>query len=194
MFSGLALLIAMSIAGCASPTPGEPSASEPVSTPTSGDPVAAVTLQPPADCDQPSMVALINGLGFTGAEDVTPPWTPAEGTTLKLALDDGGLACAWGPPNTDAGVVVWWSTVDDDGWTAATDIMISEGQADIDVAGLDEDAAMFIFEPASDDAIFPHWELNARFDDLWIHVATSSWEFPADGNAVVSEALTLAGS
>ncbi len=139
------------------------------------------------------MVDTIDALGFTGAVDVTPPWEPAAGTDLKLAIDNGGIACAWGPPNTDSGVVVYWVPVDDALWAEASAVWEGEGTGAMDVAGLDEDAAYFTFVGAGVDGNeFSRWELNLRFNGLWIQVATSAWEDPTAGNAVVQTALDVA--
>jgi hypothetical protein len=138
------------------------------------------------------MVELIEGLGFPGAIDVTPPWEPADGTDLKLALDNGGIACAWGPPNTDGGVIVYWVPVTDELWTEASGLWESGGLEPIDVPDVAEDAAYFIYRAQSETNEFPRWELNLRFTDLWIQVATSSWENPSDGNAVVEAAREIA--
>ncbi len=138
------------------------------------------------------MVELIDGLGFPGAIDVTPPWEPADGTDLKLALDNGGIACAWGPPNTDGGVIVYWVPVTDELWTEASGLWESGGLEPIDVPDVAEDAAYFIYRAQSETNEFPRWELNLRFTDLWIQVATSSWENPSDGNAVVEAAREIA--
>lgn len=181
--------LAVALAGCA-PTPAlevTPSA-EPVAAPTTA-PLTAVI---PTSCDLPDMVELIDGLGFSGAIDVTPPWDPADGTDLKLALDNGGIACAWGPPNTDGGVIVYWVPVTDALWTEASELWASSGLEPIDVPDLTEDAAFFTYLPQSATTEFPRWELNLRFTDLWIQVATGSWETPSDGNAVVDAALDIA--
>jgi hypothetical protein len=138
------------------------------------------------------MVELIDGLGFPGAIDVTPPWEPADGTDLKLALDNGGIACAWGPPNTDGGVIVYWVPVTDELWAEASGLWESGGLEPIDVPDVAEDAAYFIYRAQSETNEFPRWELNLRFTDLWIQVATSSWENPSDGNAVVEAAREIA--
>lgn len=183
--------LSVALAGCA-PTPA-PDVTAPV------DPAASATAEPepamaviPSSCDLPEMVELIDGLGFAGAEDVTPPWDPADGTDLKLALDNGGIACAWGPPNTDAGVIVYWVPVTDALWTEASGLWQSSGLESVDVPDLAEDSAYFTFLPQSENNEFPHWELNLRFTDLWIQVATSSWETSSDGNAVVEKALEIA--
>lgn len=187
----LAASLAVVLAGCApTPDPVVTPSGEPVVSPTAGpEPSASVI---PASCDLPEMVGLIDGLGFPGAIDVTPPWEPADGTDLKLALDNGGIACAWGPPNTDAGVIVYWVPVTDALWTEASALWESNGLESIDVPDIDEDAAYFEYLPQSVDNEFPHWELTLRFTDLWIQVATSSWVNPSDGNSVVEAARDIA--
>jgi hypothetical protein len=187
----VAVSLSVALAGCA-PLPA-PDVTTPV------EPAASVTPEPepsaaviPLSCDLPEMVELIDGLGFPGAIDVTPPWDPADGTDLKLALDNGGIACAWGPPNTDAGVIVYWVPVTDALWTEASGLWEASGLESVDVPDMAENAAFFTYLPASEDNIYPRWELNLRFTDLWIQVATSSWETPADGNGVVLTALELA--
>jgi hypothetical protein len=179
------------IAGC-SPNlaPVTPTPTESTATPTAtAVPDAAVI---PASCDIPEMLALIDSVGFTGAIDVTPPWEPADGTDLKLAIDGGGIACAWGPPNTDAGVVVYWVPASDTVWTEATALWETDGAEPIDVPDLAEDAAYFTYLPQSETNEFSRWELNVRFGDLWIQVGTSSWVESTDGNAVIETALDVA--
>lgn len=187
---GVAALL-LGIAGCSpTPAPVAPVPTESAATPTAtAVPEAAVI---PSSCDIPEMLTLIDGIGFTGAVDVTPPWEPADGTDLKLALDNGGIACAWGPPNTDAGVVVYWVPATDTLWTEATTLWESAGAEPIDVPDLAEDAAYFTYLPQSETNEFARWELNVRFDDLWVQVGTSSWVDSADGNAVIETALGVA--
>lgn len=180
------------LAGCAPAADSGPtSSSDPAVTPTVS-PSESASVAIPSSCDLPEMVAVIDGLGFTDAEDVTPPWEPAEGTDLKLALDNGGIACAWGPPNTDSGVVIYWVPVDEAVWSDATALWIEGGLESVDVVGLDEDVAYFVYQPQSETQEFPRWELNVRYDSLWIQVGTSSWTDPADGNDVVLTALDVA--
>lgn len=189
--------LALILAGCA-PTPetveippGDPAASPSAEAPPAAEvpPPASVI---PSSCDLPELVELIDGLGFPGAIDVTPLWDPADGTDLKLALDNGGLACAWGVPETDGGVVVYWVPVTDALWIEASELWTSDGMESIDVPDLAEDAAFFTYLPQSETNEFPRWELNVRFTDLWIQVATSSWVNPSDGNAVVESAREIA--
>jgi hypothetical protein len=182
---------ALAVTGCAPAAVG-PTAEPAATVSPSTAPTSNVVYSIPNTCDLPAMVEVIDGLGFSGAEDVTPPWEPADGTDLKLAIDAGGIACAWGPPNTDAGVVVYWVPVDDLLWSEASSIWESQGSAAIDVPDVDEDAAFFLYEPQDGMNEFARWELNLRFDDLWIQVGTSSWQDPADGNAVVDAALDIA--
>jgi hypothetical protein len=187
----LAASLAVVLAGCTpQPTPNVTGPSEPTASPPVEPQLPASII--PSSCDLPAMVELIDGLGFPGAIDVTPAWEPAEGTDLKLALDNGGIACAWGPPNTDAGVIVYWVSVTDELWTEASGLWESSGLESVDVPGLTEDAAYFVYAPQSEDNEFPHWEVNLRFTDLWIKVATSSWENPSDGNAIVEAAREIA--
>lgn len=183
-----ATVLVGSLAGCAPMS--EPMPTESV-TPTV-TPTEAAGPAIPASCDLPEMLSVIESLGFTGAEDVTPPWDPAEGTDLKLALDNGGIACAWGPPNTDAGVVVYWVPVTDALWAEASALWVESGSETVDVDGLDEDAAYFTYLPQSETNEFSRWEVNVRYGSLWIQVGTSSWTDPVEGNEVVVTALELA--
>lgn len=185
--------LVLTLTGCAQTA--QPS-SEPSSEPS---PSAIETLEPaapafviPGSCDLPSILNTIENLGFPGTVDVTPEWTPADGTDLKLAIDGGGIACGWGPPDTDGGVVVYWVPVTDELWGEASALWESEGMYSIDVPSLDEDAAYFTYLPQSEENEFARWELNLRFDSLWIQVGTSSWVNPTDGNAVVEAALEVA--
>ncbi len=187
----LAASLAVALTGCAStPAPDITAPVDPAVSPSAEVPPPAAVI--PSSCDLPEMVAVIDGLGFTGAEDVTPPWDPADGTDLKLALDNGGIACAWGPLNTDVGVVVYWVPVTDALWTEASEIWESSDMEPVDVPDVAEDAAYFVYQARSETSEFPRWELNLRFTDLWIQVGTSSWTNPADGNAVVDVALEIA--
>lgn len=171
--------------GTAEPTPEPSETSEPEPV----EPVATI----PGSCNLRPMIAVIRNMGFPGAVDVTPPWTPANGTTLKISLDSGGRACAWGIPNTDGGVVVWWTLVTNRRWDRVITTASGEGAAPEDIAGLAEDEAYFLYEPMGPTNEFPFWQVDARFGSLWLHVATSSWTKPNQGNPVIKRALKVAG-
>lgn len=185
------LLLTLTGCGQQAQQSSEPSSEPSPSAIETMDPVAPAFVIP-RSCDLPDMLSTIEGLGFDGAVDVTPPWDPASGTDLKLAIDGGGIACAWGPPNTDGGVVVYWVPVTDELWAEASALWESEDLYSLDVPDLDEDAAYFTYLPQSANNEFARWELNVRVDSLWIQVGTSSWVNPADGNAVVEAALQVA--
>ena len=195
----LALVAVCVLAGCSTPSPTptvsptETSASPtPTSTPTVTPTTPPTTYVIPDSCALPAMIRTIRGLGFTGAVDVTPPWEPADHTDLKIALDNGGRACAWGPPGTDVGVVVYWVPLSGTMWNDARKIWQEGGANAIDIPGLDEDAAYYVYMPAGGDAEWARWEMDARFGDLWVQVGTSSWDTPDAGNVVFEKALKIA--
>ena len=178
------------ISGC---QPGQmtpsPSESSPSAPPTDA-PVAYIV---PESCDQPSMISAIEELGFENVADLKPEWDPGERTDLKLAIDNGGLVCAWGPAGSDSGVYVYWVKTPDEIWNSAKRLWREEGASAIDVPGLNEIAAYYSFHEPSGDAVWSWWELNARFDGLWIHVATYGLnDDPAAANSVVEAALEIA--
>lgn len=190
----LALLTLFTLTGCQAGT-GEPTNSaSPTVEPTVTETATATPVEytVPISCDLPSMLGVIEDLGFTGSEDVTPPWDPADGTDLKIALDNGGLACAWGPYGTDVGVVVYWVKLTGTAWEDAKQIWLSEGEEQVDIPGLDEDEAYFVYSPAGGDYEWARWEANARFGDLWVQVGTSSFVEPDSANTVFEEALKVA--
>ena len=190
----LVLLALFTLTGCQSGTSEPTSSATPTAEPSATETATAAPLEytVPASCDLPSMLRVIEDLGFTDSEDVTPPWDPANGTDLKIALDNGGLACAWGPYGTDVGVVVYWVKLTGTIWEDAKQIWLADGEQLIDIPGLDEDEAYFVYSPAGGDYEWARWEANARFGDLWVQVGTSSFVEPDAANTVFEEALKLA--
>ena len=130
--------------------------------------------------------------GFTGAVDATPPWDPAAGTTLKLALDNGGRACGWAPPGADAGVAIWWTIVTPKTWKKVGTLDAASGMATTDIPNLNEDAAWWVYEPLGGANEFPRWEADALFGTLWIHMGSISWDTPDGGNVFFERALDIA--
>jgi hypothetical protein len=180
------------------------SASEPTDSATPESEPTAVSESPepevpswsiPESCAVESVIDVLDSSGFPGVEDLTPSWTPAAGTDLAAALDGGGIACGYGIPETDSGITIYWvpdaAAVFD---ATATGLWTVEGASTVDLAlSRDEVTAYFQYVEMDSTNLYPHWEVNVLFDGgLWVHVATSSWIEPDDGNSVIEAMLEAA--
>lgn len=184
------------LAGCAAPESPEPEPTTAASTPAEETPSPSMPdWVIPDTCAIDSIVSTIDSSGFPGAVDVTPAWSPAAGTDLAAALDADGIACGYGIPETDSGITLYWvpDAIDVFADTAAA-VWVPEGSSIVDLdLSVDEVAAHFQYIPADEDNFYPHWEVNVLFEGgLWLHVATSSWQQPNDGNSIIETMLTVA--
>ena len=186
------------LTGCTGSDPMDSAAPEPEPTSASGTPEPELpSWSIPESCAVPSVIGVIESLGFPGVTDVTPPWTPAAGTDLAAALNGGGIACGYGIPDTDSGVTVYWVPDADAVFDAtATVVWEVEGVNTVDLdLSRDEVTAYFQYVEMDSENIYPHWEVNVLFEGgLWLHVATSSWIEPNDGNSVIEAMLDIAQS
>jgi hypothetical protein len=195
LFTVSALVLPLLVGCTPVDSSGEESPSPEMAIPEETSAPSETTWTIPESCAIESIVTAINAAGFPGAVDLTPSWTPAAGTDLAAALDAGGIACGYGIPDTDAGMTVYWVTdaVEVFGTTAST-VWVPEGAeaANLDLS-VEDITAYFQQTDADADNEYPHWEVNVLFDGgLWVHVATSSWQNPEDGNSIIEEMLQLA--
>lgn len=186
------------LTGCAASGPMD--GAEPEAEPTLATESPEIELPSwsiPDSCAVASVIGAIETSGFPGVTDVTPTWTPAAGTDLAAALGGGGIACGYGIPNTDGGVTVYWVPDADAEFDAtATVVWEVEGVNTVDLdLSRDEVTAYFQYFEMDSENIYPHWEVNVLFEGgLWLHVATSSWVEPNDGNSVIEAMLESAQS
>ena len=195
LFTVSALLLPLLVGCTPVDSSGEGSPDPDVTVPEETASPSEISWTIPDSCAVESVISAIRAAGFPGAVDVTPPWTPAAGTDLAAALDAGGIACGYGIPETDSGVTVYWVANSADVFAStASAVWVPEGANAVDLdLNRDETIAYFQQTDASADSEYPHWEVNVLFEGgLWLHVATSSWNDPDDGNSIIEEMLQLA--
>lgn len=151
----------------------------------------AVTYQAPKDCDLSVMITAFDKQ-IPGSQYVPTDWQPADGTQLKLFLDNSGIACTYGIQTAEVGGTVLWM-VDENGlFNKQEKTWKSEQYRAIDIPDLTETAAYLLPVTATgvDGAYI--WEVNLLVDDLWISLGGSFIQDINEVTDIINAAIEVA--
>lgn len=167
------LISLMFISGCAS---NEPSAA----------PVVEKTI--PANCETTHVLPLLQQT-VVNAKYIVMPWQPAPGTELADVLDNGGIACTYGDQPAEIGVTVMW--VKDTGtlYSNRTAGWTASDYEKVDLPGMNEESAYYLYKPQSQDQEFHVWLLNMKVDGVWIQLSSSMANSLEDGQPYLAAAV-----
>jgi hypothetical protein len=147
--------------------------------------------QVPENCDAPEMIAAFDKR-IPGSTYVPTEWQPAEGTLLKIFLDNQGIACTYGIQSAEVGGTVMW-TIDTQGLFAKqSELWKSEQYRSIDIEGINESEAYLLPLSATgvDGAYI--WEVNLLIEDLWISFGGSFIQDISEATDIINTAIEVA--
>lgn len=152
---------------------------------------APVTLQVPSTCDLPEMISAFD-TRIPGSSYVPTDWQPAEGTQLKLFLDNAGIACTYGIQSAEVGGSVMWMKDTKGLFKNHETVWKAQQYRAINIPGIDESAAYLLPVTATGaDGIYI-WEVNLLVDDMWISIAGSFIQDITEAEEIINVALDVA--
>lgn len=80
------------------------------------------------------------------AKYIETEWEPAEGTDLYAAYNAGGIACTYGLQEAEVGATILWAPDNKILFSELSPNWISSGQKEIDLPGIEEEAAYYLSE------------------------------------------------
>lgn len=152
---------------------------------------APVIFQVPSTCDLPEMTSAFD-VRIPGSGYVPTDWQPAEGTQLKLFLDNAGIACTYGIQSAEVGGTVMWMKDSNGLFNNQETAWKAQKYRAIDIQGIDESAAYLLPVTATGVDGMYIWEVNLLVDDMWISVAGSFIHDITEARDIISAALDVA--
>lgn len=161
-----------------------------ISSCAASDPVATPVVEKsiPSSCETTQVLPLLQQK-VTNAKYIVMPWQPAPGTELADVLDNKGIACTYGDQPAEIGVTVMW--VKDtgtlysnrvSGWTA-------QGFVNMDLSGIDEESAYYLYKPQSQTQEFHVWIVNLKINGIWIQLSSTMANSIEDGLPYLKAAI-----
>ena len=126
----------------------------------------------PTTCELPEIVKAFDDQ-VEGSLYVPTPWEPSEGTDLYDAINNGGIACAYGIQVAEVGGTVLFAALTQEEWDKKKSTWTGFGQLPIDLPGLDETDAVILKEGSEGAAEMHVWAVNLYIQGVWISVNAS---------------------
>jgi hypothetical protein len=107
------------------------------------------------------------------AKYIETEWEPAEGTDLYAAYNAGGIACTYGLQEAEVGATILWAPDNKTLFSELTPNWIGFGQKEIDLPGIEEDAAYYLSEGIKGQGEYHIWSINLLINGSWIQVGAT---------------------
>ena len=123
------------------------------------------------------------------AKYIETEWEPAEGTDLYAAYNAGGIACAYGLQEAEVGATILWAPDNKTLFSELTPNWIGFGQKEIDLPGIDEEAAYYLSEGIEGQGEYHIWSVNLLINGAWIQVGATFFNSLEDAIPVIKAAI-----
>ena len=166
------------------PTPSVSASPLPTSTPS-------MSLVVPASCAATKILNDIS-LRIPKSEVIDTKWQPSPGTELADVLGNGGIACSYGMQSAEIGTTIFWVDNSTSIFEKHVSSWIGKNYTKIDVAGVDESAAYFLYKPQSPTNEFHIWTLDILIHGMWIQVSATFLNSIDEGASLINAAIASA--
>jgi hypothetical protein len=123
------------------------------------------------------------------AKYIETEWEPAEGTDLYAAYNAGGIACTYGLQEAEVGATILWAPDNKTLFSELTPNWIGFGQKEIDLPGIDEEAAYYLSEGIKGQGEYHIWSINLLINGSWIQVGATFFNSLEDAIPVIKAAI-----
>jgi len=123
------------------------------------------------------------------ANYIETEWEPAEGTDLYAAYNAGGIACTYGLQEAEVGATILWAPDNKSLFSELTPSWVGFGQKEIDLPGIEEDAAYYLSEGIKGQGEYHIWSINLLINGSWIQVGATFFNSLEDAIPVIKAAI-----
>ena len=123
------------------------------------------------------------------AKYIETEWEPAEGTDLYAAYNAGGIACTYGLQEAEVGATILWAPDNKILFSELSPNWVSSGQKEIDLPGIEEEAAYYLSEGIEGQGEFHIWLVNLLINGSWIQVGATFFNSLEDAIPVIEAAI-----
>ena len=123
------------------------------------------------------------------AKYIETEWEPAEGTDLYAAYNAGGIACTYGLQEAEVGATILWAPDNKSLFSELTPNWVGFGQKEIDLPGIEEDAAYYLSEGIEGQGEYHIWSINLLINGSWIQVGATFFNSLEDAIPVIEAAI-----
>ncbi|NBN91864.1 MAG: hypothetical protein EBV43_04215 [Actinobacteria bacterium] len=126
---------------------------------------------------------------ISDAKYIETEWEPTEGTDLYAAYNAGGIACTYGLQEAEVGATILWAPDNKTLFSELTPNWIEFGQKEIDLPGIDEEAAYYLSEGIQGQGEYHIWSINLLISGSWIQVGATFFSSLEDALPVIKAAI-----
>jgi len=123
------------------------------------------------------------------AKYIETEWEPAEGTDLYAAYNAGGIACTYGLQEAEVGATILWAPDNKILFSELSPNWVSSGQKEIDLPGIEEEAAYYLSEGIEGQGEYHIWSVNLLVNGSWIQVGATFFNSLEDAIPVIKAAI-----
>ena len=123
------------------------------------------------------------------AKYIETEWEPTEGTDLYAAYNAGGIGCTYGLQEAEVGATILWAPDNKTLFSELTPNWIGFGQKEIDLPGIEEEAAYYLSEGIEGQGEYHIWSVNLLINGSWIQVGATFFNSLEDAIPVIKAAI-----
>ena len=126
---------------------------------------------------------------ITDAKHIETEWEPVEGTDLYAAYNSGGIACIYGIQEAEVGATILCAPDNKTLFSELTPNWIGFGQKEIDLPGIEEEAAYYLSEGIQGQGEYHIWSVNLLINGNWIQVEATFFNSLEDAIPLIKAAI-----
>ena len=142
----------------------------------------------PSSCADTKVLASILPR-IADAKYIETEWEPAEGTDLYAAYNAGGIACTYGLQEAEVGATILWAPDNKSLFSELTPNWVGFGQKEIDLPGIEEEAAYYLSEGIEGQGEYHIWSVNLLINGSWIQVGATFFNSLENAIPVIKAAI-----